>query len=107
MTVDDGGDDVLVGPSKIHDRDDALRRWLADRPDEVANLRASCPDGPLRVSHRTGKRRTSPGAGRRFDSIWVSRHFDVLHIDYHYESCIATGSDHAAVVADLTVGAPR
>ena len=97
------GDDVLVGPGKIHDLDDALRRWLADHPDEVSNLRASQPNGPLRVSHRTGKRRTSPGTGRRFDAVWVSRHFDVMDINYHYEACIATGSDHAAVVTDLAL----
>jgi len=97
------GDDFLVGPGKIHDLDDALRRWLADHPAEVADLRATQPNGPLRVSHRTGKRRTSPGTGRRFDSIWVSRHFEVVHIDYPYDSCIATGSDHAAVVTDLAV----
>ena len=97
------GDDVLVGPGKIHDLDDSLRRWLSDRPAEVAELLVAHPNGPLRVSHRTGKRRASPGTGRRFDSIWVSRHFDVVQVDYPYESCIATGSDHSAVVADLAV----
>lgn len=97
------GDDVLVGPGKIHDLDDALRRWLSDRPAEVAELLVSHPNGPLRVSHRTGNRRASPGTGRRFDSIWVSRHFSVVQVDYPYAGCIATGSDHSAVVADVIV----
>jgi hypothetical protein len=33
------GDDLLFGPGKKHALDDALRRWLAEHPDEMADLR--------------------------------------------------------------------
>jgi endonuclease/exonuclease/phosphatase family metal-dependent hydrolase len=95
------GDDLLFGPAKVHDLDDALRRWLAVHPDEIDRLRASNPLGPLAITHRTGRRKSSPGTGRRFDSVWVSRHWVVRHIEHLYEEGIAAGSDHAAVVVDL------
>jgi endonuclease/exonuclease/phosphatase family metal-dependent hydrolase len=95
------GDDRLFGPGKVHDLDDALRRWLAAHPDEVNKLRASHPSGPLAITHRTGKRKNSPGTGRRFDSVWVSRHWGVRHIEHLYDRGIAAGSDHAPVVVDL------
>jgi hypothetical protein len=41
------GDDLLFGPDKKHDLKDALRRWLALHPDEMNQLRASKPSGPL------------------------------------------------------------
>lgn len=97
------GDDCLVGPEKIHGLDDALRCWLADHPKTVAELRRIRPNGPLQISHHTGKRHISPGNPQRFDSVWVSPHFRVVAVDYPYESCLAAGSDHAAVVVDLEV----
>jgi hypothetical protein len=96
------GDDLLFGPDKIHALDDVLRRWLEQQPAIVAHLTETAPDGPLVVSHRTGKRRTSAGTGRRFDAIWVSPDLGVQAVDYPYDDCVAAGSDHAVVVADLT-----
>jgi len=32
------GDDLLLGPGKIHPLEDGLRRWLADHPAEAAPL---------------------------------------------------------------------
>lgn len=100
------GDDLLFGPGKVHDLDDALRRWFALHPDKIDRLRASKPSGPLAITHRTGRRKNSPGTGRRFDSVWVSRHWVVRHIEHLYEEGIAAGSDHAPVMVDLdlTVG---
>jgi hypothetical protein len=95
------GDDVLVGPAKLHNLDDALRRWLSDHPKAAAEIFRARPTGPLRTSYTSGKRRMSPGYPQRFDSIWVSRHFRVIDVDYPYESCLAAGSDHAAVIVDL------
>jgi hypothetical protein len=46
----EAGDDLLFGPGKMHDLDDALRRWLALHPDEMDRLRASTPSGPLAVT---------------------------------------------------------
>ena len=95
------GDDLLFGPSKKHALDDALRRWLAERPDDTAALQVNSPHGPLAVTHRTGRRTTTPGTGRRFDSIWISHHWTVRHINHLYDDGITAGSDHALVVADL------
>jgi hypothetical protein len=106
------GDDLLFGPSKVHDLDDALRRWLALNPDEMNRLRAGRPlasptrrgmkpEPPLAITHRTGRRKNSLGTGRRFDSVWVTRHWEVRNIDHLYELGIAAGSDHAPVMVDL------
>lgn len=103
----EAGDDLLFGPGKVHDLDDALRRWLALHPDEIDRLRASRPSGPLAITHRTGRRKNSPGTGRRFDSVWVSRHWIVRHIEHLYEEGIAAGSDHALVMVDLDLSGPR
>lgn len=100
------GDDLLFGPGKIHSLEDALRRWLADHPGEAAAL-TNQPAGPLAVTHRTGQRKDSPGTGRRFDSLWLTHHWTVQRIDHLYDDGIAAGSDHAAVVADLTVTQDR
>lgn len=97
------GDDLLWAATKIHDLHDALRRWLDLHPAEAERIRLANPDGPLAISHRTGKRRTSSGNPRRFDSIWVSDHFGVDRVAYPYEESIFAGSDHAAVIADLTL----
>jgi endonuclease/exonuclease/phosphatase (EEP) superfamily protein YafD len=98
------GDDLLFGPEKIHWLDDGLRRYLETHPAELSKLQADRPEGPLAVSYRTGKRKAHPGTDRRFDSIWVSNHFAVDAIAYPYDASIAAGSDHAAVVADLSMG---
>lgn len=97
------GDDLLVGPAKVHRLEDALRRWLGSHPEELERLRAERPGGPLALSHRTGRRKLHPGTDRRFDSIWVSHHFEVEAVAYPYEACLDAGSDHAAVIADLTM----
>ncbi len=96
------GDDLLFGPAKVHDLDDALRRRLARHPDCVMHgLQTSIASGPLAITHRTGRRKNSPGNGRRFDSVWVSRHWRVRNIEHLYELGIAAGSDHAPVMVDL------
>ncbi len=100
------GDDLLWAATKVHHLDDALRRWLRQHPDRAAEIAATNPDGPLAISHRTAKRRTAPGTPRRFDSIWVTEHFAVDDITYPYEDSLAAGSDHAAVIADLTLRDP-
>ena len=94
------GDDLLFGPGKIHPLQDALRRWLADHPDQPAAPNAQ-PPWALAITHRTGRRKHSPGTGRRFDSIWITGHWTVQRIQHLYDEGIAAGSDHALVVADL------
>ena len=95
------GDDRLFGLGKVHNLDDALRRWLALYPDEMDRLRAGKPSGPLVITNRTGRRKDSPGNPRRFDSVWVSRHWVVRHIEHLYEEGLEAGSDHAPVMVDL------
>ena len=79
------------------------RRFLNDRPDLRAQIAEDRPNGPLAVSHRTGRRKGYAGVDRRFDSIWVSHHFRVEKVEYPYEASCAAGSDHSAVVADLSL----
>lgn len=92
-----------MGPGHVHGLEDALRRWLAEHPDELEAIRRARPSGPLALSHRTGRRKNHPGTDRRFDSIWVSKHFQVDAVDYLYERSVEAGSDHAAVVVDLVL----
>jgi hypothetical protein len=95
------GDDLMLGPGKIHSLDDALRRWLADHREAAEVLRVKGEHEPLAVTHHTGRRKNFAGTGRRFDSIWVSQHLTVRHVMHPYDDGIAAGSDHAPVVADL------
>jgi len=95
----------MFGGRPEHRLDDTYRRWVNEHPEELEQIRATRPDGPLAISHRTDKRRDSPGFPRRFDALWISPEIEVASIDYHYEAAIAAGSDHALVVAELTLSA--
>lgn len=95
------GDDLMFGPAKIHHLDDALRRWLADHPDQAAAMSAARPRGPLAITHYTGKRKNSPGCPRRFDAIWATPHWKINSVDHLYDAAVQAGSDHAVVLADL------
>ena len=101
------GDDLLVGPAKLHQLEDVLRRWLDGHPDELDRLQAERPSGPLALSYRAGRRKLHPGTDRQFDSLWVSPQCEVDDVAYPYAECIAAGSDHAAVVTDLTLPRTR
>lgn len=94
------GDDLLFGPNKKHDLEDAFRRWLALYPDEMDRLRAS-PTGPLATTYWTVKGKNLHGTERRYDSVWVSRHWAVGKVEHLYERGVAAGSDHAAVLVEL------
>ena len=94
------GDDLLFGPGKKHALDDALRRWLAEHPDEMAALAVNGRRATrCHPSHRTAE--NAHGTGLRFDSVWISSHWTVRHIEHLYDGVIAAGSDHAVVVADV------
>lgn len=96
------GDDLLVGPDKIHDLDDALRLWIEKDPRRLDDVRRIRPNGPLAISYRTLRRGGKPPTPWRFDAVWVSGHFVVHDVQYPYEQSIAARSDHSAVVCDLT-----
>jgi hypothetical protein len=57
------GDDLLFGPGKVHNLDDALRRWLDLRSDDNDTLPACGPVGHLAITRRTGKRRARRAPG--------------------------------------------
>jgi hypothetical protein len=97
------GDDVLFGPKKNHNLSDALRAWMDTRPEELERLRQTRPNGPLAISHRTGRRKGFLGVERRFDAVWLTPHFRVEEVAYPYEASIEAGSDHSAVVVDISL----
>jgi len=97
------GDDLLVGPNEVHPLRDALRLWLEAHPQALASVRTERPKGPLAISYCTGRGRYP----YRYDAIWVSPEFSVRRIEYLYEEALAAGSDHALVVVDLALSAPR
>lgn len=96
------GDDLLVGPDKIHDLEDALRLWIEKDPRRLDDVRQVRPHGPLAISYCTRRRGAKPPTPWRFDAVWVSRRFVVHDVQYPYEQSIAARSDHSAVVCDLT-----
>ena len=95
------GDDLLVGPEPVHGLRDVLRLYLANRPEDLDLIRADRPNGPLMTSYCTD----SAGQRRyRYDAIWVTSHFTVGSVEYVYDEAIEAGTDHALVLAGLTVG---
>lgn len=55
------GDDVMFGGHPAHRLRDAYRQWLEQHPSDLEQIRATRPEGPLAITHRTGKRRDSVG----------------------------------------------
>jgi exonuclease III len=94
------GEDKLAGPRKIHDLEDALRKWLCDNPGERSRLARERPGGPLAHSLRI----KVSGKYARYDAIWVSRHFEVANISYPFQETREL-SDHSPVIADLLLTA--
>lgn len=89
------GEHRLLGPEPGHGLVDVLRRHLGRRPEELARITAQRPGGPLAVS------RCLPAGPARHDHIWATPALDVLDVRYLHDEALATGSDHALVLADL------
>ncbi|MDQ3886829.1 MAG: endonuclease/exonuclease/phosphatase family protein [Actinomycetota bacterium] len=89
------GADPLLGPDASHELDDVLRRYLHHHPEELEQIRAARPGGPLAVSHYVS---TQPV---RHDHLWATRDLKVLDVRYLYDEAVAAGSDHAVVLADF------
>lgn len=68
------GDDLLVGPDKIHVLDDALRLWIEKNPQWLDDVRLLRPNGPLAISYCTKRRGGKPPTPWRYDAVWVSSH---------------------------------
>lgn len=94
-----GGEEQLLGPNAPHKLRDVLRTYLAAHPDEMEQIRALRPQGPLAVSHDTGKQGNY--VPRRYDVICATPDFQVERVEYLYEEALQAGSDHALVVATL------
>lgn len=91
----------LFGPQRRHHLHDALRVWLAAHPDEFERIRQLRPSGPLAFSYDRGHKGISIWS--RYDHVLVTPDVSVEHVDYLYPEAIAAGSDHALVLADLTL----
>jgi hypothetical protein len=71
-------------------------------------LRGSTRRSASRVPNflQTAERGANTGHGRnprRYDAIWANPHFRVGNVEYLYEQGVAAGTDHALVVADLSL----
>jgi hypothetical protein len=91
------GEGTLVGPRPRHHLTDALSRWLDEHPDELEHIRRGRPDGPLAISHVLRR----SGTVQRYDHLLVTDDIQVDTIDYRQPGI--DGSDHGAIVADLTL----
>ncbi|MGB9666531.1 MAG: hypothetical protein ACPL2N_04400 [Candidatus Cryosericum sp.] len=81
--------------------EDALRLWYADRPAEWKRRLRSYPNGPLADSYHRGRK--GKYLRCRYDSIRVSPGIRILDVRYLYDDALRAGSDHALVVADLSL----
>jgi hypothetical protein len=91
---------VLLGAAPAHQLRDVLRTYLAARPDEMQQLRAARPQGPLAMSYVRGQQQGKP-TPCRYDVICAAPDFQVEQVAYLYEEAVQAGSDHALVVATL------
>lgn len=98
------GDDALVGTRPFHPLREAMRSYLAARPDELEVIRSERPDGPLAISYRTGDQDQHR---YRFDQIWLTPDFEVQSVRYLYDEAIAAGTDHALVLIEATTEVGR
>ena len=84
-----------------HSHRDALRAWLDDHPEALAEIRDRRPAGPLALTYVRGGNRPT---GDRFDLFMVPLRSQVLEIEHNYEDAVAAGSDHALVTMTLELG---
>lgn len=87
-----------------HRLQDSLRAYLAEHPEEYANVRAQRPEGPLAVTYVRG--RGDARTADRFDHLMVSPGYEVSAVVTDYDGATAAGSDHAYVEATLATASP-
>ncbi len=103
MTVSGLGDnaqrsltpEALLGLAPKHRARDFLREQLARTGAPPAS------DKYLALTYTTHG--GGSAGGRRFDSMWASPEFTLNDFAVHYEDALAAGTDHALLVADLTL----
>ena len=85
----------LLGPSPQHDLVDAARALLEREPSSLGVIPAA---GPLAKTYRAGVHDV------RFDRLLVTRDIRVAAIEHLYDEVVPAYSDHALLVAALTIG---
>jgi endonuclease/exonuclease/phosphatase family metal-dependent hydrolase len=97
-----GREPLLFGAERAHDLRDAFRDVLVRGGDGTAGSGAADVAGTLAVPHLWGR---DGGAGPcRYDHVLVSPEIAVRDVRYLGDAAREAGSEHAVVVADLTVG---
>jgi len=92
----------LLGTESAHRCRDAVSVLYEREPLRREQAAAQRPDGPLAVSYirgHPGQRQTSC----RYDAVYISDDVTVEDVRYLYDESIEAGSDHAAIVARLTL----
>jgi hypothetical protein len=92
---------LLLGADRVHDLRDAYRDVLRHDPERRAEILDVHPDGPLAVSHLRGRGRDRTAC--RYDHVLVSPAFEVDDVEYLWDEAIDAGSDHALVLAHVTL----
>ena len=80
---------------------DVWIQYLADNPDVAAQIKTTWTDGPSAVSYTRGSRK-SP-VPDRFDYVLATPEFAIHHVAYDYDGGLAARSDHAFLMADLSL----
>jgi endonuclease/exonuclease/phosphatase family metal-dependent hydrolase len=92
---------LLLGETRLHQLQDVFRVYLANNPNELAEIVAARPNGPLAISHVRGSRRKMTEC--RYDFIYSTPDVGVEKVVYVFDDTIRAVSDHALVIADLVV----
>jgi endonuclease/exonuclease/phosphatase family metal-dependent hydrolase len=92
---------ILHGVDRAHDLRDAYREYLEQTVETREAVERERPEGPLAVSFERG--RGDRKVPCRYDYVYTSPEFEVENVCYRYEDAVAAGSDHALLVAELTL----
>jgi len=85
-----------------HGLRDAFRDVLARDPERLAGILARRPGRSLATTYLRGT--ANNPVAERMDRVFVSSSVAVQDVEHHYADAVAVGSDHAAVLARLSLG---
>jgi endonuclease/exonuclease/phosphatase family metal-dependent hydrolase len=85
-----------------HGLRDAFRDVLARDPERLAAILARRPGRSLATTYVRGP--SSNPVAERMDRIFVSDAVRVSDVEHHFADAVAVGSDHAVVVAEVSLG---
>jgi hypothetical protein len=98
----DDREPLLLGAERVHDLRDAFRDVVGRGCGGTAGSGETDMGGRSAVSHLRG--RAGGAVPCRYDHVLVSPEIAVRDVRHLWDAARGTGGDHAAVVADLTVG---